>query len=480
MATQLAVLKKYSYRTSGRNVLESSVSGLVRGRDDAETNETIVGATINDTNTNFELQPIGSGIIDVVRDFNWNGNQLLTAYPKFPKMYMWERTQIESSLVSSYYYYITNILNALNNVDGVTASGSRVEGLVGNRAQRIVDKLSEYVGGAAKSTLELWGLAPDNAIARSANDFVDFFGKVFNDLRNAGSVDEVLLGEFLKSYLGIYFTRHTGFVYVMPYFQNKFQGGNISWSPTSNQPILQGMVDSMANTYVPLVSPGAYIEQPKYFNFQQAEGDSIDIEFPLLNTVSESYKKNYELLWILAFQNKYYRQGFASVRPPKIYTIQIPGVKYFPYAYISNLTIDFAGTRRLLEVATPRGSVEAPIPDAYIVRMRITSLLSDTANAMLTDHFHRQVNINIDPEIIDEEIIEFRRPQQVQQEKAVSETPIIGPLKQEYNDLLRNAQSTTQIPQATQNPILSPTAPPINTNNNPPATQQDIIDFIQQ
>ena len=406
MATQLAKLAAYSYTPAGAraggSLLNSIASTGIFNIAENDVYSDILGATTNDTNTNMELVPVGGNtkIIDVVRDFDWNGNHILEAYPKFPKVFLYERTQVESSLVSSYYYYISNIINAVNNIDGVTANGN-VQGIVGNKAQQIFDKLSEFVSKTAKGFFELGGIAPDNAISRgvssTVNGFIDFFRQIYEDIRAQGASEELLLGEFLKSYVGIYFTKRTGFVYVLPYFQNKFQGGVNNWSPTSNQPVLQGMVDNLAETYLPLFSPGAYIEQPKYFNFQQTQGDSIELEFPLLNTVSESYKKNYELLWILAFQNKYYRQGFASVRPPKIYTVLIPGVKYFPYAYISNLSIDFAGTRRLLEVETPKGTVEAPIPDAYIVRITLTSLLSDTANAMLTDHFHNRVEVNIDP-----------------------------------------------------------------------------------
>lgn len=431
MATQLAVLNDYQYRPILRGAINTATSSLIGsfGTTDQATGQDIVGTTTRDTNTNLELVPVGSGIIDIVHDFDWNGNQVLNAYPKFPKLYMWERTQLESSLVSSYYYYITNIINAVNNTDGVTVTGERVEGIIGSQAQRIVDKVADFVSKAAKSTLSIGGLFPDNAVARGAESFLDFFAKIYQDIQNAGSADEVLLGEFLKSYLGIYFTRSTGFVYVLPYFQNKFQGGTTSWAPTTNQLVLQGVVDNIAEKYVPLISPGAYIEQPKYFNFQQQEGDSIEVEFPLLNTVSETYKKNYELLWILAFQNKYYRQGFAAVRPPKIYTVQLPGVKYFPYAYISNLTIDFAGTRRLLEVETPRGTIEAPVPDAYLVKMKITSLLSDTANALLTDHFHRQVNVNITSSSTpnNSRTSNNSRTTSEQTSQAVTPIPFVGP-----------------------------------------------------
>lgn len=398
MATQLAKLGEYTRKTWGENVLLQGAGNFAAGFGQTNSRgEDITGIDTKDTNTNSTLLPLTpSGVIDVVNDFDWNANQVLRAYPKMPKMYLYEREQVESSLVSSYYYYITQLINSVGNASSVSVTGTREDEYINSQVEQILTKVSGFVSKTASSVLQVGGLAQGNFAYRSVRDFVKFFYTAAREFRNLGAEDEALLGEYMKSYVGIYLTSPTGFKYIFPYFQNQFQKAENNWGPTDKQPMLQGAVDYFAEEYLPFITPGAYIEKPKYFNFQQQAGDSVTVSFPLLNTITEeSYKKNYEFLWLLAFQNKYYRESFASVRPPKIYTVQIPGVKYFPYAYISNMTIDFVGTRRLLEVETPRGTVEAPVPDAYQVEITLESLLSDTANALLSDNFHRQINVSV-------------------------------------------------------------------------------------
>ena len=152
-------------------------------------------------------------------------------------------------------------------------------------------------------------------------------------------------------------------------------------------------VDKAAAT-LNIMQPGTYIEKPRYFHYP-TEGESISFSLPLINTIQKGsklpYQQNYELLWILAYQNKPYRTSFSRILPPKLYTVAIPGMKYFPYAYISNMTVDFLGTRRQLEVNTPVGAVTTSIPDAYMLNITFTSLLADTGNLMISDGFRSKV-----------------------------------------------------------------------------------------
>ena len=87
------------------------------------------------------------------------------------------------------------------------------------------------------------------------------------------------------------------------------------------------------------------------------------------------------------------KTSFARSIPPKIYNVTIPGMVNMPFAYISNLTVDFIGTVRNKEVSIADiGTITVPIPDAYDVTIQITSLLSDYANLMIGTGFG--VNIN--------------------------------------------------------------------------------------
>jgi hypothetical protein len=391
----LSKLVEYNNRTIGARAagfIPSKLAGAATGDENAKVE-------FDDINRNVSLIPNNSsGIIDVVNEFDWNANNLQNAYPKIPKIFLTEREQVESSIISSYYYYTTNVLRIINNIK-VNSGGtsSSVAGEIIDKVREYTEKIARTVTGTFDS---LAGTNTTNGILnggyKSVQTFINFIKAINDQITSLASEDRAFLGDYLKSYIGIYLTRPTGFVYVLPYFDNSFVSANNSWSTLDRGMPVHDAIDAGAAAIMPFFQPGVYIERPKYFEFQTAESDSVTVRFPLLNTVTpNAYKKNYELLWILAFQNKYFRESFASVRPSKIYTMQIPGVKYFPYSYISRLEVDFVGTRRNLEVETPRGTVEAPVPDAYMVTMTINSLLSDSSNTLLSDQFYRQIRTSV-------------------------------------------------------------------------------------
>ncbi len=383
--TKLARLVEYKHTSAIGRTFNSGLSlatDFLGSEDNREG-----GISIKDINKNVALTPVGTGVIDVVNDFDWNANYINASYAKIPKLFITEREQQESSMVSAYYYYISNILNIGSRTSTSGNVASSVDYLV-TQAQTFIDKAAKSLDGVT-SGIQM-PETPD-AIKSGTDKFVKFIQAVGADFSTLAAADSVLLGEYLKSYTGIYLTRETGFNYVLPYFSNDWMTINNGWSKYGDGGSFGlDAIDQIADTALQLVKPGVFIERPQYFNFQQ-NGDSVTVTFPLLNTVSESYKQNYELLWVLGFQNKYYRESFASIRPPKIYTLTIPGVKFMPYAHIENMDVKFAGTRRLLEVETPAGPVMAPVPDAYIVSITFKSLLSDSANNMLTNQFHRGI-----------------------------------------------------------------------------------------
>ena len=134
--------------------------------------------------------------------------------------------------------------------------------------------------------------------------------------------------------------------------------------------------------------------------------NNLFIKFPLINTIqrqsTSSIQANYELLWLLMFQNKPYKTSFARTPPPKIYTISVPGQFSFPYAYISKLEINFLGTIRRTDVVVPvisksepdkikTTTIKAPIPDAYEVTIEFTSLIGDYGNTMISDGLNSRI-----------------------------------------------------------------------------------------
>tara|TARA_R110002050_G_scaffold251621_2_gene389887 strand:- start:2269 stop:2877 length:609 start_codon:yes stop_codon:yes gene_type:complete len=182
-----------------------------------------------------------------------------------------------------------------------------------------------------------------------------------------------------------------------------------NWGGRQNDSLLTGLVDSATEVvenfstgYLNISQPGVYIEKPKYFQTGD-QGESQTIKFPLINTIRRSninqIQQNYELLWLLTFQNKSYKTSFSRTPPPKLYTISVPGQFSFPYAFISGMSVEFLGTVRRTEVTVPilKGktvtttTIKVPVPDAYNVSLTFTSLIGDYGNSMMSDAFSTDI-----------------------------------------------------------------------------------------
>lgn len=318
-----------------------------------------------------------NGIIDVIQDFTWSASHVSPeTMKKMPKVMLTERRQELNSTISSALYYINAIRNA-----GSTLGSDALTSLT--------TKLNDLVGGTDVS----------KTITNAAKDINNFIKS------NAVSSEDAALlttADYLKSYLGIYYTKKTDMQYVLPYFGEGLLGIENSFGATAQEKTAIGTaietgqaVVNEVSTTVNLTQPGSFIERPKHYQYP-TEGKSVTVTFPLVNTFRRNnfipYQQNYELLWILTFQNRPYRTSFSRIMPPKIYTLTIPGQEFFPYCYISNMQVGFNGTRRLLPVTLPTGRVvETTIPDAYVVSITFTSLLANIGNTMVSKSFASNV-----------------------------------------------------------------------------------------
>jgi len=333
---------------------------------------TITGDSSKDdgilANKDTLLEPVPSGKIIDVLQMPWYAGKTASSsrLNKIPRGYIVERKQKLNSLLSGAIYYLGTVLDATKNL---TPDG--IKSLLGDITKKMP---TSAIGGFAKTKDE-------------------FIKSLESDRR-------LLERNNLNSLLGIYLTEETGFKYALPYLNGPI-GVNSNWgdegSGALNGLINAGMsiIDEISKI-TNVTQPGVYIQKPKYFNFEQ-EGKSVSFNFPLLNTVTNDrafdYKSNYELLWLLTYQNKPFKTSFARTTPGKIYTVEIPGVVSMPYAYISEMSIDFRGTIRQLPVDTPK-VYNAPIPEAYVVNITFTSLLTDFANTMKGSGFTSTIEEN--------------------------------------------------------------------------------------
>jgi len=327
-----------------------------------------------------KLEP-KSTVIDVVNDFSWYSGPKAEskALDKIPCAFLIEREQQLSSLISGALYYLRagTKLNELR-----AADGTEVLSLLGD--------INKFTGGLVSQAGE--GL------------------KNIADGVSEGD-DELLKSHNLNALQGIYLTKPTGFQYRLPsYIPN--QTTSSKWGDSTGSNMVGKAIETFqdfatqASEIVNITQPGVYIEKPKYFQ-NEGGGETKTIKFPLINTIkrksTSSIQANYELLWLLMFQNKPYKTSFARTPPPKIYTISVPGQFSFPYAYISKLEINFLGTIRRTDVTVPVISksepskikpttIKAPIPDAYEVTIEFTSLIGDYGNTMISDGLNSRIS----------------------------------------------------------------------------------------
>lgn len=323
---------------------------------------------VDSTDAEFRLKS-KVPVIDVVNDFVWTASPVNNSNDTIPVMYVTELRQAQNSIISSALYYVNSILSSPLSRD----------------AEQALDWLTTKIAGTTVNPLE--GLQ-----------------KRVKKLISSG-IDNQLLGTYLISYIGMYITKATGFKYSFPFFEGTPHSISNSWQSSSQikNPFTGTLEKTMdwvdrAASALNIMTPGTYIEKPKYFQYP-GEGESLTIKLPLLNTLKKGdkvpYQQNYELMWMLAYQNKPYRTSFSRILPPKLYNVSIPGIKYMPYAYISKMDVNFLGTRRQLPVNTPGGTIITSIPEAYEVTLTFTSLIADTGNLMISDGFFDKVNVKV-------------------------------------------------------------------------------------
>lgn len=207
--------------------------------------------------------------------------------------------------------------------------------------------------------------------------------------------------KWMKPYEGLYSLESTPFKYVLPYFDNKgIHDISASYSDISYPTMFGDILANAANVAqgaanaARIVAPGQYVERPRIFDIASSGNPSVTVTFPLLNTQSyESAVQNYQLLWLLVFQNTPQRVSKTLVDLPKIYEVNVPGVSHLKFSFMESMNVEFIGARRQVEMQMPangeglNSQVQIIMPDAYQVRMVFRSLTINSANLMMENWF---------------------------------------------------------------------------------------------
>lgn len=350
----------------------------------AEKNTGIFGQAINP----IRVAPgTGDGVVDVIGSMQFVGNEISDSLKdRIPFCILKEYELVSNSSVSQLLYYVRSL--------GITDEQlAETGGDVQKIAAKVKAKSNEFKGEKNNIIKDVVGSV--------LNGISDQLGNVSNALASNERLDGVLL-----PYNGLYARKATGFQYVFPYFEDmkKSIATNFTDSETG---LLKNNVFKTVNSLFEdayekigqsllAATPGAYIEQPKFFS--PSSGENYRIAFNLINTVDGSkIQRHLDFLFLLAFQNLPFRKNIAEVLPPKIYSFTLPGELYIPFAYISKLDIQFMGNRRAMNMRLPyiNKTDRCIVPEVYSVTLEITSLTYTSANFMVAD----QINKIVVPEV---------------------------------------------------------------------------------
>ena len=373
----------------------------------------------------------GNQLVNVVRDFYWTYSKPGdVSRSEVPKIILTERRLKTNALIAQLKYSLTNIGNPSSSTIAeaeqnfgpiATVLGKAVNAIVPTAGlaavQPQLQSARQFAQQTGQASLQAAANSTVGQIAQQAGQGISQSAAILAaKAANAFSDDNptVSSNPLLQPYQNLYLTEPTNWVYILPYFtDNQSLQGN-SFSDTGSP--LKGTIGGLAQAGVnfatglaefasTLASPTqiTFVEKTKFFDYDTNGGETIDVEFPLINTGSVAYDdvvRNWQLLFLLVYQNRPGKTGFNTVDQPVIYQVEVPGTKFFPYCYIQSINIDFVGSRREMPITVPSSSSETNstassistnittqtintvIPDAYKVRITLKSLTANTRNFM--------------------------------------------------------------------------------------------------
>lgn len=330
-----------------------------------------------------------TAVINVKDEFYWNINDVAgpnSARDKAPSIRIIEKKILHNALYAQLAYsagvFVESSQTAiplLANKGKELADAAQTK----EKSNNTMSALSDALKGVAKGT--------DNA--KALNAAIDASAKSAGIDLSAKSIGASGAGlGALEPYSGLYLTEKTGFEYIFPYYNNTFLQGNLNAGDSGNNGAL---LPGIANIIKKKVSTG-FVEMGYNSIIETAAdilpnsiGGAINVDFYLFNTIDYQHVvKNWQLVYLLAYQARMGRLNKSLIDLPTIYEIQISGSEYIPYAYLENVKIEFVGNRRAIDIINAyelddnKITVNTIVPEAYKVTLQFKSLIRDSKNIM--------------------------------------------------------------------------------------------------
>ena len=331
--------------------------------------------------------------INIVSDYAWTKSPA-TSRQDVGRIYLYEKRIKTNSLVSN---LANSIISGENDAKAAIDSLQGANKAVTDFGVSFVGAFAEQIETPLETTQQIIG-APGAIVEAGLNFAQTSIQKIAAEASKAAAPylagsNFLAYSRYTQAYRYLYITEETGFRYVMPHFSDTFNSISNSFGNEDSGilNLVKTIVDPIADTLANVANfnkPGTYIERSKQFTMG-GSGRTVEIKFPLLNTGSfDDIRSNYELLFGLIYQNRPGRVSRSAIELPVIYEVFSPGNTYMPYAYISNLNVQFLGSRRTMTIPLPtssRGSnITTIIPDAYMVSITLQSMNEETRNFVAT------------------------------------------------------------------------------------------------
>lgn len=393
-------------------------------------NKTAAALVVNNISADEEMAPLpvpstNRGVINVVKDFKWtktirndiNLKQIptlsLTEYYITQPAFISNLTNMVAVLPRAVKGFSTNIANnaaVKPYIDGIKTTIGNIENsdfYQDSIGENLKNPIVRKVRGAANTAGEL---------TKGAISFIkDFAG--FNPGIPVGSAP------YMKAYENIYGVIESKFKYRIPYFNSSWKNISTSFgdvtmgsgSSSSSDKESNNKSSSFFNNAMNLamkpyeiaqgfgskLSTGFGVDFAKSYKYGE-DAPSSDINFILDNTYDSyhdredvpPYQKNWELIFLLLYQNLPNKRNKLFFDPPVIYRAEVPGVFFYLYSYISSMQVTALGNSQprtvFLTTATEdfgdTKPIQTIIPEAFKVTITLKSLLPETKNLFLNSY----------------------------------------------------------------------------------------------
>jgi len=298
------------------------------------------------------LEPIGSGMINVIDDFPW------TLTPKTG----WSRKETPYIHLVEYYQLDTQLNQLLKPYGFSPATAGFLQ------------------GAAAIATTNLGVIEPNTEqLYEGMFDWLEetkfvylfpCFSPIMFDINTMWQGKDIL----------------DKIIQLQTLALEKTVGGAIKGSLNLNVAGLPRMLKDFEIFSIKSNNPTVGLIDPPHI-WKNSKPREYTFQFPLFNTgftdsVETQITKNWELCYLLTYQNLVNKRNFYTGIPPVYYSVEIPGVHFCKAAYMSNINITNIGNQRCMALPIREGGgyCDVNVPDAYLITIQMKDFFMPSKN----------------------------------------------------------------------------------------------------